>query len=216
MTGVLSLEYQPDNPAACMILMHGLGASGDDLYPLAKTLANGRLRVVLPHAPMRAVTVNGGWKMRAWYDIIGADLESRQDATGVAESAAVIKQLIAAEKERGFPAEQIFLAGFSQGAAMALHIGLRYAEKLAGVVCLSGYLLFAENTPSADAASPKIFQAHGNFDSVVLPQWAHTSRDILLEKGYDLTYREYSAPHVITPNELDDLNEWLKQQLFIV
>ena len=140
------LEHNPpDKAAACMILLHGLGASGDDLFPLANEL--GGLRVVCPNAPIRAVTLNGGWKMRAWYDIRGLNLEDRQDVQGVKESQASIENLLAAEKARGFAANKIFLAGFSQGAAMAVYTGLRHVETLAGVIALSGYLLFGDGWP---------------------------------------------------------------------
>ena len=218
MTDAPPLNYQPQNADACMILMHGLGASGEDLHPLAPTLANGRLRVVSPHAPIRSVTINNGWKMRAWYDIVGVDLESRQDADGVRASTAIVEQLIAAEKARGFAANQIFLAGFSQGAAMALHVGLRHAEALAGIVALSGYLLFADNIADdvndANRQTP-IFQAHGSFDAVVLPQWARASRDRLKGNGYALTYREYPMAHAIMPDELNDLTQWLNDILAV-
>jgi len=185
MTDAPPLEYQPPHAAACMILMHGLGASGEDLHPLAPSLAGGRLRVVSPHAPIRAVTVNNGWQMRAWYDIVGVDLESRQDAEGVRASTAVIEELIAAEKKRGFAAAQIFLGGFSQGAADAA---------------------------AANRQTP-IFQAHGGFDAVVLPQWARASRDVLQDNGYSLAYQEYPMAHAIMPDELSDLNRWLQRRL---
>ena len=147
------LNYHPENPAGVLVLLHGLGAAGDDLYPLAKYLCGGQLRVVCPHAPVRPVTVNGGMPMRAWYDIAGANLEDRQDAAGIKESAAQINALLAAESARGFATNKIFLGGFSQGAAMALYAGLRYAETLAGVIALSGYLLLEEKLTAESAAA---------------------------------------------------------------
>ena len=212
MTDAAALEYNPPGKAAgCVILLHGLGADGGDLFPLAAQLGGGNLRVVCPHAPVRPVTLNNGWKMRAWYDIAGVDLSDRQDRPGADASAQEMEKLLAAEKANGFAAGQIYLAGFSQGAAMALHVGLRHGEPLAGVIALSGYLLFAD----ALAAEGKnrdtpIFQAHGGVDMVVLPQWGRMTRDILTENGYAVEYREYPMlSHEISNQELEDLNHWL-------
>lgn len=208
------LEYNPPRAAeACMILLHGLGADGGDLLPLAREFAGGALRVVCPHAPARAVTLNAGMRMRAWYDIAGGDLVDRQDRAGVEESAAVIVDLIAAERKRGFAAERIFLAGFSQGAAMALHVGARHGETLAGVVALSGYLLFAEalaEEASAAGRETPVFMGHGGMDAVVLPRWGRMSRDALTGAGVAVEYREYALlPHAIDGGEIADVNAWL-------
>ena len=210
------LNYHPENPAGVLVLLHGLGAAGDDLYPLAKYLCGGQLRVVCPHAPVRPVTVNGGIPMRAWYDIAGANLEDRQDAAGIKESAAQINALLAAESARGFAANKIFLGGFSQGAAMALYAGLRYAETLAGVIALSGYLLLEEKLTAESAAEnmrTPIFQAHGEYDPIVLPQWAHHCRNILQTQNRPLTYKEYPAPHTIPPQTTTDLSKWMEKIL---
>lgn len=212
MTAEPCLEYHPPAPADyTMILMHGLGADANDLYPLAPTLAGGRLRVVCPDAPARAVTLNGGMRMRAWYDIVGVNLEDRQDSVGVGESREQIERLISAEKQRGFAADKIFLAGFSQGAAMALYAGLRHPQTLAGIVALSGYLLFAERANELRAADQRapIFQTHGRYDPVVLPHWARNSRDELLAQKRALTYAEYDAAHTISAEMITDLNQWL-------
>ena len=212
MTAETTPQHNPPNPAGCIILLHGLGASGDDLFPLAAQIDGGRRRVICPHAPVRAVTINGGMPMRAWYDITAADLAGRQDKAGVLESAQTIEQIIAAEKSRGFPANQITLAGFSQGAAMALHCGIRHNETLAGIVALSGYLLFAgklaEQATQASRQTP-IFQGHGIDDDVVLPEWARMSRDVLAAGGWDIDYKEYPAGHGIHPRAIVDLNNWL-------
>ena len=216
------LEHNPpDKAAACMILLHGLGASGDDLFPLANEL--GGLRVVCPNAAIRAVTLNGGWKMRAWYDIRGLNLEDRQDVQGVKESQASIENLLAAEKARGFAANKIFLAGFSQGAAMAVYTGLRHVETLAGVIALSGYLLFGDalagEATVANRETP-IFQAHGAYDTVVLPPWAQSCHQQLSTGvgpgGWPVEYREYPMAHAIIPAELADLNRWLKKQIAVI
>ena len=215
MTDALPLEYAPDAPCASMILLHGLGASGDDLFPLAEQLGGGNLRVICPHASVRRVTLNGGIPMRAWYDIVGVDLQDRQDSAGVAKSAAAIEALIEAEKGRGFSARQIFVAGFSQGAAMALHVGLRHSESLAGIIALSGYLLFAEDLPTVHAVGLQtpIFQANGQYDTVVLPQWGRLTRDALKQADCTLEYREYAMMHAIIPDEIQDINQWLAKHI---
>lgn len=212
------LEYNPPGKAAaCMILLHGLGASGDDLFPLASEF--GGLRVVCPNAPIRAVTLNGGWKMRAWYDIRGLNFEDRQDDKGVKESQAFIENLLAAEKARGFAANKIFLAGFSQGAAMAVYTGLRHGETLGGVIALSGYLLFGDSlvveATTTNRQTP-IFQAHGAYDTVVLPHWAQSCHQQLSAGGWPVEYREYPMSHAIIPAELADLNRWLKKQIGVI
>lgn len=206
------LEYHPSGPAkACMILLHGLGASGADLFPLAETLAGGSMHVVCPDAPVRPVTVNGGMAMRAWYDIAGINLADRQDRAGADASAAAIENLIAEKTAAGFGADRLYLAGFSQGGAMALHVGLRHAQPLAGIICLSGYLLFPEQLEKeCRNHSTPIFQAHGSLDAVVLPQWAHMTRDWLTAQNYALEYREYPMlMHGIAPEEIADLNAFL-------
>ena len=217
MTDAAPLEYNPPGrAAACMILLHGLGADGGDLFPLAQQLGSGKLRVVCPHAPVRPVTLNGGWKMRAWYDIIGVNLTDRQDRAGAEASAAIIEELLAAEKAGGFGADRLLLAGFSQGAAMALHVCLRHSEALAGAIALSGYLLFADELPrlKKNPGMP-IFQAHPGLDGVVLPQWGRMSRDLLLKHGCALEYHEYDTlPHAISPEEITDINRWLAAREF--
>ena len=210
------LEHNPPQPLGSLLLLHGLGANGADLYPLASEIVGGRLRVVCPTAPTRAVTVNGGWQMPAWYDITGADLAARQDAAGAAASAAMVEDWLAAEKARGFASQRIFLAGFSQGAALSLYAGLRHAESLGGIIALSGYLLLAEALPQAMTAAQRhtpIFQAHGVFDTVVLPAWARQCRDTLTTVGLPLSYHEYHMAHAIAPEELQDLNQWLQELL---
>lgn len=208
------LQYNPANPEGVLILLHGLGASGADLFPLAEHLCGGRLRVVCPNAPTRAITINGGMQMPAWYDIVGANLEDRQDENGIRESTAAVESLLAEVSD--FPARRIFLGGFSQGAAMSLHAGLRHKNTLAGIVALSGYMLrgetLAREASAANLHTP-IFQAHGAFDPVVLPAWARQCRDILREENRPLEYREYPAPHAIPPQTVADLSEWMTKIL---
>ena len=213
MTGA-PLEYSPKNPSASMVLLHGLGASGADLFPLAPHLLGGRMRVVCPHAPSRPVSVNGGFIMPAWYDIAGTDLESRQDEKGIRESAAAVDEMLAGEFARGH--SRVFLGGFSQGAALSVFAGLRHKKRLAGIAALSGYMLLGE-TLEAEAADANrktpVFQAHGTFDPVVLPSWARQCRDELQNGGWRAEYREYPAAHAIPPETVADLNIWLEAVL---
>ena len=201
----------PDSKAA-IILLHGLGASADDLHPLAAMLCGGNLRAILPQAPTRSVTINGGMQMPAWYDIAGGDLQSRQDEKGVQESARRIEDIIAEETARD-DSQKIFLGGFSQGAAMSLYVGMRCATGLAGMVALSGYLLL-EETLAAEAAEENmqtpIFMGHGTADEVVLPDWARACRARLQNDRRPLRYKEYPAAHHIVQEEMDDLNAWME------
>ena len=206
----MTAEYNPPAAVGSMILLHGLGASGDDLLPLAAQLGGGKWRAVFPNAPMRPITINGGMQMPAWYDIGRADLAGRQDKDGVEESAVIIEELLAAEHSRGM--RNVILGGFSQGAAMALHCGLRHQHKLTGIIALSGYLLFADEIKNAAADANRqtpIFMAHGTADNIVLPQWARMSRDALTTGNWQITYKEYPTAHNIHPQTIDDINLWL-------
>jgi len=199
----------------CAVVLHGLGADGSDLAPLAKQLpALARFRTVLPNAPHRPITVNGGMTMRAWYDIAGIDLEQRQDAEGIAESAEAIRRIIAAEVQAGVAPGRIFLAGFSQGGAMSLHVGLRQPEPLAGIASLSGYLPLAdtlESEISPAAGDVPVFMAHGSRDPIVPVTAAHASRDALAAAGVEVEYREYPIDHGISMEEAEALNGWLNR-----
>ena len=211
-----ALEYNPADAAGALILLHGLGATGADLYPLAEHFCGGKLRVVCPHAPMRAIAINGGMRMPAWYDIAGPDLSDRQDAIGIKESAAAIRELLESEIARGFASQKIFLGGFSQGAAMSLYAGIRFAKPLAGVVAMSGYMLQGETAAkeSSDATlQTPIFQSHGVYDPVVLPAWARECRDELRAADRFLTYKEYPAAHAIPPQAVADISEWMQNVL---
>ncbi len=212
MTAENIAEHNPPSPRGVFVLLHGLGADGGDLLPLASEIGGGKWRVVCPNAPVRAVTINGGMRMRAWYDISSPDLAGRQDELGVLESAAAVEDILAAEKARGFAAGDIVLGGFSQGAAMALYCGLRHCERLAGIAAFSGYLLFAEKLrtdANAAARDVSVFQAQGDVDEIVLPEWARACRDELQNGGWNLEYREYPAAHNIHPQAIADMNRWL-------
>ena len=214
------LEAQTgENPVATIIIMHGLGADGRDFMPIAEQLdlsSVGPVRFLFPNAPSIPVTINGGYVMPAWYDILTADLVRREDEAGLRQSRLEIEALIANEKSRGIPANRIVVAGFSQGCAVTLMVGLRHAEALAGLVCLSGYLPLAattaaEHTP-ASLTTP-IFMAHGSRDAVVLMQRATDSRDALASMGYTVEWHSYPMEHSVCPEELADLERFLKRVL---
>ena len=209
-----------DHPEAAVSWMHGLGADGNDFVPIVRELDLSEcpaIRFVFPHAETMPVTINNGYVMRAWYDILGMDLVRREDEVGLRKSQQQIEQLIAREIERGIPAERIILAGFSQGCAMTLQTGLRYSKKLAGMLCLSGYLPLADKLPAerSDANfSTPIFMAHGRVDPVVHIARAETSRDFLKSLGYAIEWKDYSMPHSVCEEEIDDIGQvitrWLR------
>jgi phospholipase/carboxylesterase len=214
----IEIETAP-HPRATVLLMHGLGADGNDFVPIAGELdlsAVGPVRFVFPNAPIMPVTINGGYQMPAWYDILGPDLAKREDEAGLRASLAAIEALLAREKARGIPAERIVIAGFSQGCAMALLTGLRHAERLAGIVALSGYLPLAATTAaerSAANAHTPIFMAHGQQDNVVVPQRAAASHDALRALGYSVDWHEYPMAHSVCMEEIADLSQWLNKVL---
>lgn len=214
----IEIETAP-NPRATILLMHGLGADGNDFVPIAQEMdlsAAGPVRFVFPNAPVIPVTINGGYRMPAWYDILGTDLVRREDEAGLRQSHAALEALLAREKTRGIPASRIVVAGFSQGCAMALMTGLRHAESLAGIVGLSGYLPLAATTATerhaANAATP-IFLAHGQQDNVVQIDRAVASRDALQALGYSVQWHDYAMAHSVCIEEIADLNRWLLQVL---
>ncbi|HWU76973.1 MAG TPA: dienelactone hydrolase family protein, partial [Rhodanobacter sp.] len=170
------------------------------------------LRFVFPHAPVRPVTINNGMSMRAWYDIVGFDPQSRQDEAGVRASMREVETLIAREHERGVSSERIVLAGFSQGGAIALAAGLCHARRLAGIVALSTYLPIAEvvarERHAANAATP-IFWGHGSADPVVVMQRGVDSRDLLQSLGYAVDWHTYPMAHAVCADEIADLRRWL-------
>lgn len=208
-----------DQPVATILIMHGLGADGRDFVPIAEQLdlsSVGPVRFLFPSAPSIPVTINGGYVMPAWYDILGADLAKREDEAGLRHSQASIEALIAHEVARGIPAHRIVLAGFSQGAAIALMTGLRHRERLAGIAVLSGYLPLADKT--AAERSPvnqdvPLFLAHGTRDGVVALPRATATRDALTALGYPVAWHEYLMEHSVSPPEIADLERWLQRVL---
>ena len=208
-----------DRADASVIVLHGLGADGSDFVPVAEALdlsAVGAVRFVFPHAPVRPVTINGGYRMRAWYDILGTDLQRREDEAGLRESARAIAALIDRERERGIAAHRIVLAGFSQGCAMTLLTGLRYPERLAGLAGMSGYLPLADSTAAERSEANRdvpIFLAHGSEDEIVAPARGRASRDALAALGHAVEWHEYPMEHSVCPEEIGALNQWLLRVL---
>ncbi len=208
-----------DHPTHSVIWLHGLGADGHDFAPIVPDLVSPQwpaLRFVFPHAPVRPVTINGGMPMRAWYDIFGFDLLSKQDEAGTRQSIAQVDALIAREQERGVPSERIFLAGFSQGGAIALAGGLRHPQKLAGIIALSTYLPIAATLAderSAENANVPIFWGHGTLDPVVILQRGIDSRAALEALGYKVDWHTYPMPHFVCPEEIADLRQWMGERL---
>jgi phospholipase/carboxylesterase len=218
----IEIETAP-KPAAAVIWMHGLGADGNDFATIVPELGLGDLpgiRFIFPHAPMMPVTINNGCVMRAWYDVTYGDLEgtSRKmpDEKGVRASHAAIEKLIARENQRGIAARNIVVAGFSQGGAIALQTGLRYPERLAGVMALSTYLPLTDRVPAEASAANKdvpIFLAHGTHDPVIPFALATRSRDRLAELGYPVEWREYPMQHSVCAEEIADIGKWLRGAL---
>ena len=211
-------ETGPD-PVATIIVLHGLGADGNDFVPIAQELdlsAVGNVRFVFPHAPVIPVTINNGYRMRAWYDILGMDLVKREDEDGLRRSLGEIEELLEREEQRGMASDRIALAGFSQGSAMALMTGLRHKQRLAGIVGMSGYLPLAQSTDAersdANALTP-IFMGHGQHDNVVAVQRGQASRDALQALGYQVEWHEYPMAHSVCMEEIADLNAWLLKTL---
>lgn len=207
------------NPSHSVILLHGLGANGNDFAPIVPELAGAdwpALRFVFPHAPTRPVTINGGMAMPAWYDILGIDLHQRQDEAGMRASIAAVEALIEREIQRGVPAQHIVLAGFSQGGAIALAAGLRHTQALGGIVALSTYLpmagSLADERSAANAAVP-IFQAHGTADPVVPLARGEDSREAMQALGYRVDWHTYPMAHSVCPQEITDLRAWLEPRL---
>lgn len=208
-----------ENPVATIIIMHGLGADGRDFLPVAEQLdltSVGPVRFLFPNAPVMPVTINGGYEMPAWYDILAADLVRREDEAGLRQSQAMIEELIAGEKARGISANRIVVAGFSQGCALTLMIGLRHKEALAGLMCMSGYLPLADKTEAERSPASKgvpIFMGHGTYDGVIALPRAEASRDALKAMGYALEWHTYPMEHSVCPQEIADIEGWLLRVL---
>ncbi len=208
-----------DDPTHTILWLHGLGADGNDFVPIIDELelpSASRIRFIFPHAPMRPVSINNGFVMRAWYDVLNLNFNQLEDEDGLRDSQRAIEALLERERQRGITPERIVLAGFSQGGAMALQTGLRYPERLAGIMALSCYLPL-QQTLAAEAhhvnSATSIFMAHGSQDPIVPMTLAAASRRQLLESGYAVEWHEYPMAHTVCVEEMADISAWLKRVL---
>lgn len=207
------------SPQHSIIWLHGLGADGEDFVPVAEEMdLPVAVRYLFPHAPMRPVTINGGFVMRAWYDIAAPAIDEQQDAAGIRTAQAAIETLIAQEIQHGSAPENIYLAGFSQGGAIALHTGLRHTQRLGGIIALSTYLPLAEtlvHEASTAAQNTPIFMAHGRSDPVVPYALGKASVEKLRGLGYQPEWHEYAMQHSVCMEEVSDVAAWLTHRLKI-
>jgi phospholipase/carboxylesterase len=214
----IEIETAPA-PRASIIWLHGLGADGHDFEPIVPELqlpATLPVRFVFPHAPMRPVTINGGMVMRAWYDVVDAGGARREVEPGVRESQRRIEALIERERSRGTPAGAVVLAGFSQGGAMALHVGLRYPERLAGILALSCFLPLADTLAAEASAAHRetpVFMAHGTHDPLIPLARGVQARDLVAALGYRVSWHQYPMPHAVCAEEIADIARWLRDTL---
>ncbi len=217
------VEVEPSgDPRASVVWLHGLGADGHDFEPIVPYLGvpeGEGVRFVFPHAPKIPVSINMGMAMPAWYDITALDLEKRHDEGGILRSCRQVQALLERENRRGIPASRIVLAGFSQGGAIALHLGLRYPEKLAGILALSTYLVRGESleeevkdSGEANRSTP-VFQAHGLQDPMVPFQRGEAARDRLKSLGVPIEWKTYPMSHEVCPEEIRDIGDWLGRVL---
>ena len=208
-------------PVASVVVLHGLGADGSDFVPIARELdlsAIGPVRFVFPSAPVRPVTINGGYEMRAWYDIYPPQPGGarQEDEPGLRESQSIVQQLLDREVQRGVPCERTVLMGFSQGCAMTLLAGLRAPQRLAGLVALSGYLPLAADTAAAASIASRevpVFMAHGEHDDVVVIERGLAARDALTALGLHVDWHSYPMAHEVCMDEVSDLNAFLLRAL---
>lgn len=198
-----------------IIWLHGLGADGHDFEDIVQELhlnAVAHIRFIFPNAPVQAVTINGGAKMRAWYDISVANLEREADINGIYQSATLIEQLIERERNNGIASENILLAGFSQGGVIALHVGLRYPHKLAGIIALSSYLpTLAQLSTEAAAANQNtpVFMGHGILDTIVAVESGKVVFDSLHTQGYPIQWHDYLMEHSVCIEEIEHLSTFI-------
>ncbi len=206
------------NPERAVIWLHGLGADGHDFEPVVPHLLwpnAPAIRFVFPHAESRPVTLNGGMRMRAWYDIISIDSDRNQDEAGIRQSMEQTQELIEREVKRGIAAERIVLAGFSQGGAIAIQVALRQQAPLAGLMALSTYLLLADKlkTEAVPTKDFPVLAAHGSQDPVVPLAMGEKAVTTLRELGCDVNWRTYPIPHSVSMDEIRDVSAWLRERL---
>jgi phospholipase/carboxylesterase len=206
-------------PSSCVIWLHGLGANGHDFKDIVSELKIPKgmgIRFIFPHAPIQPVTINAGYPMRSWFDILGLDVNAKQDEIGIRKSQRSIEHLINNVICTGIPSQRIILGGFSQGGAMALHIALRLPQKLAGMIGLSTFLPLADllhverHTMNEKTA---IFLAHGRQDSVVPFAFGKMGFDLLRKLGYVVSWHEYNLPHSVNAQEVADVSAWIQKIL---
>jgi phospholipase/carboxylesterase len=212
-----AIEIEPRGAAeAAVIWLHGLGADGHDFEPVVPELglpASPRVRFIFPHAPVQPVTINGGFEMRAWYDVY---TDKRHDEPGIRASQARVEALIGRERARGVPARRIVLAGFSQGGAIALQTGLRHPERLAGILALSTYLPLPETVAAEGHPSNldvPILMMHGTQDPMILLERASFSRRTLQDLGYQVEWRQYAMQHSVCAEQIVEIGAWLRRVL---
>jgi phospholipase/carboxylesterase len=208
-----------ENPKGSVIWLHGLGADGHDFEPIVPELRlpdSLPLRFVFPHAPVRPVTLNGGMSMRAWYDVLSFDRDGPADEAGILESAGIVNSLIDREIERGIDIRRIVVAGFSQGGAIAIHVALRSADRLAGLMALSTYMPIPKyfqtevvDNPDCGDLSLPIFMAHGSFDPVLSMELGRASADLLIDTGFKVQWHDYPMAHAVCAEEINDIRDWL-------
>lgn len=200
-----------------IIWLHGLGATAGDFPPVVPQLglsADRAIRFIFPQAPNRPITVNGGMRMPGWYDIKGMNIADKEDAEGMAESQAILEGLIDDQIKQGIPSENIIVAGFSQGGAVAYHTGVRSKRKLGGIMALSTYLPFSdqieEEQSKANMATP-ILAHHGTYDPVVAIHLGKQGANRLIELGYPLTWKQYPMMHQVMPGQIKDIGDWINE-----
>jgi phospholipase/carboxylesterase len=215
-----AVVLSPQAPAsAAVIWLHGLGADGFDFVPIVDELrlpASLPVRFIFPHATPRPVTINNGFVMRAWYDILGFGPERAEDEAGIRESDGIVKRYIEQQISGGIPASKIVIAGFSQGGAIAFQSGLRYPQRLAGIMALSTYLPLRGSVAAEASAANRdvpILMCHGVRDGVVPAQLGQASRDVLQGLGYQIDWRTYPMEHSVCMEEVMDISKWLQARL---
>ena len=212
----ITLNTSTTSPSYSIIWLHGLGADNRDFTPIVPELgipSNINVRFIFPNAPIRQVTINGNFPCRAWYDIYSLSDRTKEDSNGIQESQAVINQLISQEIHKGIPSDRIYLAGFSQGGAMALYTGLRYEHPLAGIIALSCYLPLKNASTELHKANKNtlILQNHGNHDDVIPHTLGEQTFDTLKEKAYNIQLKSYAMGHEVCFQQIRDIGKWLTE-----
>ena len=212
------IDIEPDLPArSTVILLHGLGADGNDFVPMVAELglpAEMAVRFIFPNAPAIPVTINGGYVMPAWYDITEINIDRKIDAAQLIASAENIRLLIDRETDRGIPSERIVLAGFSQGGAVAYQTALTYMQPLAGLLCMSSYFATRETiTPNSANRKLPVFICHGTLDPMVPERMGREAQRELTARGYEVEYQSYPMEHAVCAREIGDISRWLQRVL---